>query len=101
VFDKKAGCELEAVCLGEGKSRIQAASDTDAAARRTVALARGFARLCEMQLLEDERTVQFPCGMDHDPLIGMLMYRAQNVRASLREYESTAGRGVLAPPSQQ
>ena len=81
---------------------MKSVSDTEQAAKRATALARGYAKLCEMDVLEGEQdTVQFPCGVDHHELIGMLMYRAQNVRASMKEEEQSAGRGVLAPPSQQ
>jgi hypothetical protein len=31
----------------------------------------------------------------------MMMFRAQNVRAAMKEEEMAAGRGVLAAPSQQ
>ena len=102
AFDKKADCELEAVSLGNGKYQMKSASDEEQALKRAAALARGFAKLCEMHELDGEQaTVQFPCGVDHHELIGMLMYRAQNVRALMKEEEQSTGRGVLAPPSQQ
>ena len=102
VFDKKADCELEAVSRGAGKYQITAASDGEQASKRATALARGFAKLCEMRELEEEQdTVQFSCGSDHTELIGILMYRAQNVRAAMKEEEQSAGRGVLTSPSQQ
>jgi len=102
AFDKKAEGDLTATPLGDGRYRIQAAGDTPAMAKRTVALARGFAKLCEMEFLEgDETTVCFPCRQSHDEIIGMMMFRAQNVRAAMKEEEMAAGRGVLAAPSQQ
>ena len=102
AFDKKANCDLEAVSLGAGKYQMKSASGEEQATKRATALARGFAKLCEMHELDGERDgVQFPCSSDHQALIGMLMYRAQNVRASMKEEEQSAGRGVLAPPSQQ
>ena len=45
--------------------------------------------------------VVFPCGQVHDALVGLLLVRAPNVRAVLREQEAVASRGVLAAPSQQ
>ena len=102
AFDKKAEGALTAKSLGDGRYLVQGAEDTPAMARRTVALARGFVKLCEMEFLEeDETTVCFPCRQSHDEIIGLMMFRAQNVRAAMQEEEMTAGRGVLAPPSQQ
>jgi hypothetical protein len=101
AFDKKAGGDLTAKSLGNGRYRIQAAGDTPAMAKRIVALARGFAKLCEMESLEgDEATVCFPCSQSHDEIISMMMFRAQNVRAAMKEEEMAAGRGMLAAPSQ-
>jgi hypothetical protein len=45
--------------------------------------------------------VSFPCGERHDALVGLLLVRAQNLRAALREEELTATRGILAAPSAQ
>ena len=102
AFDKKAEGDLTAKSLGDGRYLVQGAEDTPAMARRTVALARGFVKLCEMEFLEgDETTVCFPCRQSHDEIIGLMMFRAQNVRAAMQEEEMTAGRGVLAPPSRQ
>ena len=102
AFDKKADGALAAKVLGDGRYRIEAAGDTPAMARRTVALARGFAKLCEMEFLEgDETAVCFPCRQSHDEIMGLMMFRAQNVRASMKEEEMEAGRGVLSAPSQQ
>ena len=43
----------------------------------------------------------FPCSSNHDEMIGLLLLRAPNVRAILRDQATVAGRGVLAAPSQQ
>ena len=40
-------------------------------------------------------------AVPHGALIGLLLVRAPNVRAALREYEEVASRGTLAAPSQQ
>lgn len=59
-------------------------------------------KLAELAVLEGESTqVEFPCKASHDALIGLLLPRALNVRAILREEESAGGRGLLAAPSQQ
>jgi hypothetical protein len=102
VFDKKAGCDLTAMGVGDGVYEIRSEADDEAARRRCAAVARGFAKLCEMDAVEgSENRVRFPCGADHDALIGLLLFRAQNVRASLQEQELAAARGILAAPSQQ
>jgi hypothetical protein len=45
--------------------------------------------------------VAFACGQSHDALVGLLLVRALNVRAVLREEEVQATRGTLAAPSTQ
>ena len=42
--------------------------------------------------------VGFECGHSHDALVGLLLTRAMNVRAVIRELENAAARGVLAAP---
>ena len=37
----------------------------------------------------------------HDVLMALMMFRAQNVRASMQEEELASSRGVLSSPSQQ
>ena len=102
VFDKKADCHLSAVHLGDGAYQMESEEPTDAGTKRAVALARGFIKLCEIEPVEGtDARVAFPCRANHDAMIGMLMYRAQNVRAAMQEDEMAASRGVLAPPSQQ
>ena len=53
------------------------------------------------RILISSGKVAFPCGHAHDALIGLLLKRAPNVRAVLREQEAALTRGVLAAPSQQ
>jgi diacylglycerol kinase family enzyme len=59
----------------------------------------GLKKLAEMSAAEGR--LAFGCGMPHDLLTGMLLPRALNVRAVLREEEMAATRGVLAAPSAQ
>ena len=102
AFDKKADGNLRVVGLGNGVYRTEAVDDTQTGRKRSKALARGFVKLCELEANEaDALRFDFGCQSAHDALIGMLMFRAQNVRSSMQEEEAAAGRGVLAPPSQQ
>ena len=102
AFDKKADTNLTAVSLGAGAYRINPEKDSPNGPKRAEALARGFIKLCEMEAVEGgANQVSFPCRTSHDPLVGVLMFRAQNVRASMSEEEMKSSRGVLAAPSQQ
>ena len=102
VFDKKADCDLAAASLGGGVYRMGSLDDAEKGAKRAAALTRGFLKVCEMQEVEGEKNqVVFPCATSHDEMIGMLMFRAQNVRAAMSEEESSAAKGVLSAPSQQ
>lgn len=102
AHDKKADCDLTVGSLGEGRYQIRAAVDQPQAAKRAVAVANGYIKLCEMELTSEENhEIAFTCGCGHDALMGMLLFRAQNVRASMREDETATARGVLASPSQQ
>ena len=101
AFDKKANGTLTAAPLGGGVYQIDAESGSETGPRRAAAVARGFAKLCEMDPIEGSNQIVFPCKSSHDHLISMLMFRAQNVRASIQEQEMSASRGVLSSPSQQ
>ena len=101
-MDKKAECQIIVVPVGNGEYRIDAEADTPAAQRRRQAVARGYLKLCEMEPVEgDDYRVRFRCGAAHDRLLGLLLFRAQNVRSTMREDEAAVSRGVLAAPSQQ
>lgn len=101
-FDKKADCNLSAVELGGGVYEMRPDQQTEAGHKRASALTRGFVKLCQMEAIEDHPDrAAFFCKTSHNALMGTLMYRAQNLRAAMREQESTASRGVLAAPSQQ
>ena len=102
VFDKKAECDLTIQSLGDGIYEVGAEKDTAKGPARIAALVRGFVKLCEMQAVDGfEDRVVFGCKASHDALMGLLAFRAQNVRASIREQEAAASRGVLSSPSQQ
>ena len=102
TIDKKAEGELTANARGEGLYEITAAEGLAKGPRRADALARGFAKLCEMTPVEGStRQITFLCKCDHDGLMGLLMYRAQNVRQAMQEEEMNASRGVLTSPGKQ
>jgi len=100
-FDKKAKCDLLIRGLGQGRYECQSAETTETSEKRSRALAVGFAKVCEMSLDEEGNHVSFACQSEHDSLLGLMFFRAQNVRRAMREEEQAASRGVLAPPSQQ
>ena len=101
-FDKKADCDLSITGTTEGIYRASAAAETDASTRRIGALIRGFMKVCEMLPVDDsESDLRFTCGGLHNEMVGMLLFRAQNVRSAMQEDAASAGRGSLAPPSQQ
>ena len=80
-----------------------------AGAATAVAQAAGLSRwvfvipgLAEQAASGDPAThIAFGCGLDHDLMVGMLMFRAQNVRALMQEEAQASARGSLAAPSQQ
>lgn len=102
AYDKKAEGEIYVEGRGNGVYEISPQAGLQKGARRAVAVAKGFCKLCEMEMDEESAPrIVFPCGMDHDEIIGMLMFRAQNVRAAMQEEEIASTRGVLTSPSQQ
>jgi hypothetical protein len=65
----------------------------------------GLLKLGDMRrVVSDEDTedcVAFECGCSHDALVGLLLVRAPNVRAIVREQEAMSARGTLSAPSAQ
>jgi hypothetical protein len=98
--DTRSEQTIALVPLGAGVYRVDAAGATEEEPSRAPAIARALVRLVQLEE-RDETTVAFGCGRDHHELMGLMLVRAQNLRASLREEELTAGRGVLAAPSAQ
>ena len=102
VLDKKSGRNITATSLGSGRYQITADGAEEGKAARIDAVIGGLIKLAELAAVEGSRDqLAFPCGNAHDALIGLLLPRALNVRAILREEESAGGRGLLAAPSQQ
>ena len=101
-IDKRSGQAIEVHPLGGGRYRVTSSGAADNEASRAPAIARAMAKLAELDVADDDETVvAFPCGAEHDALIGLLLVRAQNLRAILREEEMQASRGVLSAPSAQ
>jgi hypothetical protein len=86
--------------LGDGVYRVDASAAAAGEESRAPAITRALVRLVQLEELDDT-TVAFPCRHDHHELMGLMLVRAQNLRASLREEELTASRGVLTAPSAQ
>jgi hypothetical protein len=100
--DSRSGQAIEVEPLGAGRYRVTATGAGEGTASRAPAIARAIAKLAELDVdADDETVVAFPCRHDHDALIGLLLVRAQNLRAILREEELQATRGVLSAPSAQ
>ncbi|MDE0297326.1 MAG: hypothetical protein OXN17_01670 [Candidatus Poribacteria bacterium] len=100
VLDKKSGLNITVSSTGAGVYDVGANGDAKSKDRRISAIAGGLIKLGQMV---DERVdrVSFSCGQPHDALVGLLLVRAPNVRAIMREQEMASSRGVLSAPSQQ
>ena len=102
ILDKKSGLTITVDSLGKGIYQVKADGKGRRADRRISAIAGGLMKLGAMEEVEGTLDkVAFPCGDSHDALVGLLLVRAPNVRAIVREQEMAASRGVLAAPSQQ
>ena len=103
VYDKKNDLTIDATAVGDGRYRIAAAGSegNDKAAQRVDGVTRGLIKLAELEPGAEPGEVRFPCGHAHDELVGLLIGRALNVRAAMREAEAAAARGILAAPSTQ
>ena len=103
VYDKKNDLTIDATAVGDGRYRIAAAGSegNDKAAQRVDGVTRGLIKLAELEPGAEPGEVRFPCGHAHDELVCLLLGRALNVRAAMREAEAAAARGILAAPSAQ
>jgi hypothetical protein len=102
ILDKKSRLNITATSLGDGIYQVGADGEGRRADRRISAIAGGLIKLGEMDEVDGTLDkVAFPCGHSHDALLGLLLIRAPNVRAIVREQEMAATRGILAAPSQQ
>jgi hypothetical protein len=102
ILDKKTGRNIVVSNLGGGVYQIVADGPEEGKAARIDAIANGLRKLGEVTAVPDHPDqVAFPCGQSHDALVGLLLPRALNVRAILREEEEASTRGLLVAPSQQ
>ncbi len=102
IFDKKAHATIAVASLGQGLYEAHTTEQVRGVERRVVTIARGLIRLGEMDEVADQpNQARFGCGFAHDALLGLLLIRAPNVRAAVREAEAMASRGVLSAPSAQ
>ena len=103
IYDKKNDLTIAATAVGGGGYRSAAVDGegNDKAAQRVDGMTRGLIKLAELEPGAEPGEVRFPCGHAHDELVCLLLGRALNVRAAMREAEAAAARGILAAPSAQ
>lgn len=102
VHDARTDQAVHVAALGVGAYRVTSVPADPAATSRAPAIAAGLAKLGGMDAdAADSTIVRFACGAPHDELVGVLLPRAINVRAALREQESAATQGILVSPSAQ
>jgi hypothetical protein len=102
IWDKKSNRTVTVTSLGKGMYGLIADGEEEGKASRISAVAGGLMKLGEMAPMEQSADrIAFSCGQPHDSMVGVLLIRALNVRAVLREQEMTASRGVLSAPSAQ
>ncbi len=101
VHDKKSSSDIFLTFQSDGLYKVDTTSEGAAAKSRVDAVANGLRKLTDMSPGEKSDEVVFNCGKRHDSLIGLMLVRALNVRAVLREENLAAEQGVLAAPSAQ
>jgi len=102
IFDKKTGRTITVKKSGEPTYALSADGEEKGRDKRISAVINGLMKLGEMQQLGGAANqVSFPCGQAHNTLVALLLARALNVRAIIRDEEMVASRGVLSAPSSQ
>jgi len=102
VEDKKLNGTVSVRGLGGGVYEVSADGPAETVGPRLESIVNGFRKLAEVDAVPGEPyRFRFACGQAHDALVGLLLPRALNVRAVLREQEQAAGRGTLVAPSAQ
>ncbi len=102
IFDKKSQSQVQVASLGSGLYEVTLEAKGERASRRSGAIAAGIAKLSGAGLVEGHPAqVALPNGQSIDALVGLLLVRALNVRAIVRQEEAAASRGVLSAPSAQ
>jgi hypothetical protein len=101
VIDKKLDRKISVSSLFTGLYEVSTEGGDEKSASRVEAITGGLKKLAEIEIAGQPNRVTFVCGQAHDSLIGLLLPRALNVRAVLREEEMAASRGQLVAPSAQ
>ena len=102
IVDKKSGLDITVLSGGDGGYQVTAHGEGKDREKRISVITGGLIKLGQMGEVEGTLDkVVFPCGQTHDAMVGLLLVRAPNVRAVMREQDMAASRGVLAAPSQQ
>ena len=102
IFDRRKRTTIQVAGMGEGEYLARTAGYVGTQDRRAAVAVLGLVKLGDMEQVPDTSDrVRFGCGTHHDAAVGLLLTRALEVRAALREIESRAARGVLAAPSSQ
>ena len=97
IFDKRKKKTIYVTSLGEGEYLTRTAGEVGLQDRRAAVAVLGLVKLGDMEAVPDTSDrVRFRCDTSHDAAVGMLLTRALEVRAALREIENRAARGVLA-----
>ena len=101
-IDKKTGSTIAVVSGEDGIFEVASDDKGEEIERRLSMIAQGFIKLAELEQLENSATqVRFPCGVTHDSMMKLLLIRAMNARAAMREQELKSKQGVLMAPSAQ
>ncbi|MEE3233516.1 MAG: hypothetical protein VX294_05060 [Candidatus Latescibacterota bacterium] len=102
ITDKKSNCKINVEKHQDGEYKVSAAEPLAGIEKRTATVARGLQKLGELVGSNtDINSIAFPCRQSHDALIAILLVRAPNVRAAIREADELASRGQLIAPSAQ
>jgi hypothetical protein len=99
IDDPKSGAHMTLTEAEGGLYQVRSSVFTEIALRNATVIARGLMKLGEMD--DVGGGISFPCRQHHHALAGLLLVRAPNVRAAIREAELAAARGVLSAPSAQ
>lgn len=100
VWDKRKRTTIRVTSLGRGEYLARSEGNVRTHDRRAAVAVLGLVKLGDMEAVPDTSDrVRFGCDTSHDAAVGLLLMRALEVRAALREIESQAARGVLAAPS--
>lgn len=102
LADPKVGGKTVIVPHGGGRYEVAVEAAGGDHEARLKAVCAGYLKLAEMERWDERETgVRFECGTPHDALMRLLLYRALNARAALRETEMMASRGILSAPGAQ